>query len=172
MHGQNHIKIVYNVEFGNYRLGRYLMKAGRMGWVLAWRGYTTRRLLSVQKHLSFTLEWLCRLLLFLPPMYLELVLLTDVSCHKTGMNLITAPPFSFVFPHPASFNILELDCSYITINFIICLRDIVCYVAAIQYFNGVKFWDFVCAEMNLRSATIFHLYTKPSNIRFSIAQNN
>ena len=32
-----------------------------MGWVLVWWRYMTQEFLSLQKHLSFTLEWLCLL---------------------------------------------------------------------------------------------------------------
>ena len=43
---------------GKLRLQRYLKNADNMGWVLIWWRYMTQQLLSVQKHLSFTLQWL------------------------------------------------------------------------------------------------------------------
>jgi len=55
------IYVVHNVlsNSGELRLWRYLEDAGSMAWVLIWRRYTTQHLLSVQKHLSVTLQWLC-----------------------------------------------------------------------------------------------------------------
>ena len=44
---------------GKLRLWRYSKNAGSMGWVLVWSRYITQQPLSVQKHLSFTLQWLC-----------------------------------------------------------------------------------------------------------------
>jgi len=44
---------------GELRLWRYLKNAGSVGWVLvSWR-YMTQQQLSVQQHLSITLDWLC-----------------------------------------------------------------------------------------------------------------
>jgi len=37
----------------------YLKNAASMGWVLVWWRFMTQQQLSVQKHLSFTLQWLC-----------------------------------------------------------------------------------------------------------------
>jgi len=55
------IHVTQNVlsNSGEMRLRKYLKNAGSMGWILVWWGYMTQQLLSVQKHLSFTLEWLC-----------------------------------------------------------------------------------------------------------------
>ena len=44
---------------GELRLQRYLKNADSMGWVLIWYRYMTQQLLSVQRHLSFTLQCLC-----------------------------------------------------------------------------------------------------------------
>jgi hypothetical protein len=48
-------------------LGRYLRNVGKVGWVvihLASVYWTTQQLLPVQRRLSLTLQWLCRLLMF------------------------------------------------------------------------------------------------------------
>jgi hypothetical protein len=93
-------------------LGTYLRNAGRVGYVYAWPVYMTQQIPPVQKHLSLTLEWLCRLLMFYRPMYLGLALLTDISCHKAATVFIPCPSLSFPLsplPHPASFKIQELD---------------------------------------------------------------
>jgi len=37
---------------------------GRIEWTFASQGYRTQHLLSVQKHLSLIIEWLCWLLMF------------------------------------------------------------------------------------------------------------
>lgn len=46
---------------GKLGFGRYLRNASSIGWAFVWLDYVTRRLLSVQKHLSVTLQWLCQL---------------------------------------------------------------------------------------------------------------
>jgi len=48
----------YNFEL---ELQRYLKNEDSIGWVPVWWRYMTQKLLSVQKHLSFTLQWLCQL---------------------------------------------------------------------------------------------------------------
>jgi len=50
--------------------------AGRIGWVFASWGYMTQQLLSLQNHLSLTLEWLYLPLIFLQLMYLGRVFFT------------------------------------------------------------------------------------------------
>jgi len=42
---------------GKLRLRMYLKNADSMGWVLVWWRYMTQQLLTVQKDLSFTLQW-------------------------------------------------------------------------------------------------------------------
>jgi len=64
-----------------------LRNEGSVGWGIAWRGYMKQQLLSVQKHLSLTLDRLWWLIMFWWPMYLGLVFFTDISCHKTGAGL-------------------------------------------------------------------------------------
>ena len=53
-----HIKQNVLSNSGELRLWRYLKNAGSMGWVLVWWRYMTQQLLSVQKHLPYTLQWL------------------------------------------------------------------------------------------------------------------
>jgi nuclear pore complex protein Nup62 len=72
-----------------------------------WQGYMTQRLLSVQKHLSFTLQWLWRLLM--RPMYLGLVFSTHIQRHETGTSLIPCPSLSQRLT-PSSLKVRSLDC--------------------------------------------------------------
>jgi hypothetical protein len=53
---------------GKLRHWRCLRNAGCNGWVFAWRGYMTQRLLSVKRHLSLTLQLMCQLQMFYRPM--------------------------------------------------------------------------------------------------------
>jgi hypothetical protein len=50
-------------------------------------------------------------------MYLGLVLFTDICCHKVATIFIPCPSLSLrlsSLPHPTSFKIRELHCSYVT----------------------------------------------------------
>lgn len=59
-----------------------------MGWVFG-VGYMTQPLLSVQKKNYHLYQSDCAGFMFLRPMYLGLVVLTDISCHKTRTSLIS-----------------------------------------------------------------------------------
>jgi hypothetical protein len=88
----------------------HLRNAGRMGWVYGWRGYITKGLLSVQKHLSLTFHAteICNCsggLCFWGRRF-------SLTSHAIQQILSLIPCVTFFFPlsplsHPTSFKMRE-----------------------------------------------------------------
>ena len=96
------------------RLWRYLKNAASMGWVLVWWRFITQQLLSVQKHLSFTLQWLCRLQVHVFTWWTITSILSVSSFMFTVTTTITIRihvynNVCYICNNPVSFQIFFLD---------------------------------------------------------------
>jgi hypothetical protein len=101
-------------------------------------------------------------------MYLGLVLSTDISCHKAATVFIPCSSLSFrlsPLPHPASFNIWEVDCMEL-VNSLSCSAEIIflgigldqltntrrCYLFSCRLTESAN-----CEAMVQHIITIFHI---------------
>ena len=129
-----------------------------MGWVLVWWRFMNQQLLYVQKHLSFTLQWLCRLQVHVFTWWTVTSILS-VSAFMFSVTTIIVIRIHvynnvcYTRNNPISFQIFFLD---IFNMFPVSLLVVLCYKSNQVISTYINFWRLTSPVM-FSCASLFNL---------------
>jgi len=129
-----------------------------MGWVLIWWRYMTQELLSLQKHLSFTLQWPCLLQVHVYTWW-TITPIFSVNAFTFTITTITLRIHVYnndvydIWNNPVSFQIFFLD---IINMFPVSLLVVLCYKTHNSFVTCSYFWKCIPAVM-YSCASLFNL---------------
>ena len=129
-----------------------------MGWVLVWWRYMTQELLSLQKHLSFTLQWPCLLQVHVYTWW-TITPIFSVNAFTFTITTITLRIHVYnndvydIWNNPVSFQIFFLD---IINMFPVSLLVVLCYKTHNSFVTCSYFWKCIPAVM-YSCASLFNL---------------
>jgi len=129
-----------------------------MGWVLVWWRYMTQELLSLQKHLSFTLQWLCLLQVHVYTWW-TIIAIFSVNAFTFTITTITLRIHVYnndiydIWNNPVSFQIFFQD---IINMFPVSLLVVLCYKTHNSFVTCSNFWKCIPPVM-FSYASLFNL---------------